>query len=92
MNEDEETMIMGQTIRDLAKAKQKLQSLISQRDSWIKVLKKAIDILNNDGRILDPGDQVDFPTAVEIAAIVSDIGDVRSKIVGLESRMKEFGL
>ena len=24
MNEDEETMIMGQTIRDLAKAKQKL--------------------------------------------------------------------
>ena len=95
MTEDEETMIRGQVVKDLANAKQELQRLISQRDSVTAVLKKAIDILNNERRILNltvPADQMAFPTAPEIVAIVSDIGDVRSKIVGLDSRMKEFGI
>ena len=92
MTEDDESMIIGQVVKDLVNAKQELQRLESQRDSMIKVLRAAIVILNNEKQISNPVDQVDFPTAPEIAAIVSDIRDVRSKIVGLDSRMKEFGL
>ena len=57
-----------------------------------KVLHTAIDILYGKSQILNPPDQVDFPTAPEIAAIVSDIKGVELEIDGLERRMKEFGL